>query len=224
MKKYASFFLAAALGTFLVLSSRKHEGHIISDKPLTIYDTAVMMLKEFIIEGQDSNLGFKNFAELDEAELRVSDSIRVYYLLEDSLLQNKSPLDSQLVRLNRCIFPVYYHNQLRSSITFDLTKHGWKPVIFDDSNVIAPYIKKKHDPPTAAVIVREFAVVEAPFVHNDLIIERDNTGDHILPTKELRREMGADLPAPGGMMDLTPVGKNEFVKDLQQHMHKVLGQ
>ncbi|MEP7233846.1 MAG: hypothetical protein ABI778_01000, partial [Ignavibacteriota bacterium] len=188
-----------------------------------IYDTAVMMLREFIREGNDSNLGFKNFDELDSAYLKIDEGINVYYLIEDSLLRSTNPLDSHLVKLGRRIFPVYYHDQLRSAITFDTTRTGWRPAVFDAGDIIAPYIAQKILIATAEEVAKSFFLVEAPFVHNDLIFEHDSTGDHVLPTTELKRELGSDYPTTAPMALIKPIDKNDFLDHLKQHMRKVHG-
>ncbi|MDP4237648.1 MAG: hypothetical protein Q8919_14485, partial [Bacteroidota bacterium] len=134
MIRYFPLLLAAVLCAALA-SSCGSQHH--NDRPLTIYDTAVLMLKEFVREGPDTNLGIKNFDELDHLILRRDYGVQVYLLLEDSLVADDSVIhiDHHMLKMGRRIYPVFYHNQLRSTITFDSTPKGWHPTVFDDSNV-----------------------------------------------------------------------------------------
>ncbi len=224
MKRYSSFFLVAAIGSVLFLSQFKHTPEK-PDRPLTIYDTAVKMLKEFIIQANDTNLGFSaaQFAQLDEAQIHVDEGVNIFYLIQDSLIKSKNPLDSHLVSLGRRIFPVYYRDSLRSTITFDTSSTGWSPVIFDDSNIIAPFVRDHRHAPKPGEGNHTYKMVMAPSIHDVVIIERDSLGDHILPTKELKLEMGEDYPGKMPLADIRPIGKQAFIDSLKHHVLKLLG-
>src|SRR5579872_6211866 len=48
------------------------------------------LLREFILEGPDSNLGFTNFDELNDIRIDTTKGINIYYALEDSLLKDSA--------------------------------------------------------------------------------------------------------------------------------------
>lgn len=216
MKYVAPLFLAAVLCTsFLTSCIKKSEAPKNSH---AIYDTALWMLKEFIIEGKDSNLGFSNFDELNDMNLREDQGIDLYYLIEDSLMNSTNPIDHYLLHMGRRIFPVYYHHQLRSAITFDTTVDGWRPSAFDDSNIIASYIADSNalGDPTVS-----HGAILSPSIHNHIIFRRTKTGSFILPTQELRREMAEHYPQGLNNAELSPVPSDDFFRGLKEHVKKV---
>ena len=216
MKHCAQFFLAAMLCmTFVTSCEKKSEAPKNSH---AIYDTAIWMLKEFVIEGQDSNLGFSNFDELNDINIREDQGIDLYYLIEDSLLNSTNRIDHHLLKMGRRIYPVYYHHHLRSAITFDTTPFGWRPSVFDDSNVIASYIADSNASADSTV---SHGAIFSPSIHNHIIFRRTKNGDFILPTKELRREMAEDYPQGLNQAELSPVSSDDFFKGLKQHVLKV---
>src|ERR1041385_4360901 len=84
----------------------------------TVFDTAILMLQEFV-KGGDMNLGFASMGEVLNAHISVSDGIEMYYLREDSLMDSNWPIDSQIIKLNRKIYPVFSGKKLCASVTFD---------------------------------------------------------------------------------------------------------
>jgi hypothetical protein len=161
-------------------------------KGSTIYDTALAMLKEFVTECNDSNLGFSDFTELKYARIDTTKGIDLYYLREDSLLQSGLPIDSQLIDLHRRLYPVFVRDSLRSTITFQRTRFGWKPVAFDDGNIITEAIKKfpaQPGPENETVML-----IEAPFVETELVREHSSTHNYFTPTPELLDVVGPETP------------------------------
>src|SRR6188768_3842210 len=129
------FFIALVAVVFIRLDKPKHP--VAMREGSTIFDTALMMLQEFVEEGQDTNLGFSDINEFDLAWIDTTRGINLYYLREDSLLRSGMPIDSHMVNLHRRIYPVFVGDSLRSAITFQRTPFGWQPVSFDDGNIIA---------------------------------------------------------------------------------------
>jgi hypothetical protein len=186
----------------------------------TIFDTSVMMLNEFVREGQDTNLGFSHIDEVDLAWIDTTVGIDLYYLREDSLDHSTRPIDSNLIDLHRRIYPVYVGASLRSSITFQLTDRGWQPVAFDDSNIIAAAIRN-HRPRQPASKDTSIILVEAPSTETELVLEHSKTGTHLIPTPELRRVVGDVLP-----LDVSnpsaPIDEGAFVFALRKYSENEL--
>src|ERR1043165_7403070 len=121
MKTLFSLGILAALGMSVLIPSR----YSAPQPTLTIYDTAILMLQEFVKDNQDWDLGFANVDEVMRARIAVDQGIEIYYLEEDSLFKSELPIDSQIIRLGRTVFPVYVGDSLKASITFDSTRGGW---------------------------------------------------------------------------------------------------
>lgn len=192
MKTIFSFGILGALCISVLLPS-----HYKTPQPTTtVYDTAVWMLQEFVIKNQDWDLGFSDSAEVMKARIAINEGIDVYYLQEDSLLKSKLPIDSQLVKLGRRIYPVYVGGKLKASITFDSTPKGWRPVIFDDSNIVAAYVRDRALSIAAHAMIRHiYKLVEAPFIETELILHEDTvSGTHVVPSQSIRTEFGASMP------------------------------
>jgi hypothetical protein len=223
--KYYFFFIIFAAGLCAVLASSCAKK--VSDKPLTIYDTSLLMLAEFIKEGPDSNLGFSNFDELDH--IHLGRPINVYRLLEDSLVTDlKDTLvgteslhaDHHLILEGRKIFPVFYLEKLRSAITFDTTPFGWRPTYFDDSNVFreiqADEVALKDSLEKDST---EYGVMVAPSIQDYIALKRTKKGDYILPRKELSIQMQENYPS-SGQNAFAPIKKSDFYEGLRKHILK----
>lgn len=177
------------------------------------------MLQEFITEGNDSNLGFKNFEELNRAYIKVDEGLPIFGLIIDSMLDNGSPLDSHLVHFNARIYPVYVGNVLHSAITFDTVFHQWRPIIFDDAKVLGTYGEDLHDS-TSKTKSQDYAFVDAQLINTDFVLKHDTKGDHVLTTSGLKRQLGKDFPRSQHTGSSEEVGKEEFFASLKNHMHK----
>jgi len=192
MKALFSFGILAALGMSVLMPS-----HYKAPQPtLTSYDTAILMLQEFIIDNQDWDLGFANKDEVMRARIAVDQGIEVYYLEEDTLFKSEQPIDSQIIKLGRTVYPVYVGDSLKASITFDSTRGGWYPVIFDDSNLIAAYIRDRALSMAAHAIIRHlYKLIEVPSIQTELILHEDTvTGTQVVPSQSIRTEFGASMP------------------------------
>jgi hypothetical protein len=217
MKPKHTVFLAAAVALAFMLSS--------IFKPVkpappqqTIFDTALMMLKEFIVIGNDSNLGFKNFDELATATIRLDEGIDVYYLREDSLLAGKRTFEEELIPMGRKIYPVYAGNQLRSAITFTQTPSGWKPANFENAQEIDEYIADRHATTDPS---KKYTYIVMPFIHSDIVMKNTAAKEQFLTTPELQVEAGADIPSA----NISPaIERDDFVTGLVTHMKKLHGQ
>jgi hypothetical protein len=125
--------------------------------------------------------------------------------------------------MNRIVYPVYTrigtHPKLCSSITFDSSDQGWRPIIFEDSNLIAPFLTDRSKAAESA----SYAMIEMPFIRDNVVIKRDANGERIIPTKELRNELGEDFPRPitASSSPLEPVDGKRFVDGLVHHMKLV---
>jgi hypothetical protein len=185
------FFIAVLAVVFIRFQRSPHP--VPMPEGSTIYDTAVMMLREFVRDGQDTNLGFSDIDEVDLAWIDTTRGINMYYLREDSLLRSGMPMDSHLIDLHRRIYPIYVGNSLRSAVTFQRTSFGWQPVSFDDSNIIATAINSlpnQPDPDGELPLI----IIEAPFVQTQLVRKKDSSGTHFIASLELERVMGKSLP------------------------------
>ena len=185
------FFIAVLAVVFVRMDAPKHP--VKMPEGSTIYDTALMMLSEFVHDGQDTNLGFSDIDEVDLAWIDTSRGINLYYMREDSLLRSGMPIDSHLVDLHRRIYPVYVGNSLRSAITFQRTHAGWQPVSFDDSNIIVTALKglpagPQQNKDTSIILI------EAPFVEVKLVLDHSDTGSSFIPTAELLAVIGKETP------------------------------
>ena len=229
MQNKTMFFLVCGFGLFFVCSCTEKESH--KDKPLTIYDTALLMLHEFVAESNDTLLGFSNANEVLKAHIAVDSGIEMYILGKGKLLENYHPQDSttklqdqalrsEMNKLSRKIYPVYVGNVLHSAITFDSTHAGWRPVMFDAGNVLAPYIAELLKPSAPIGGIVRYGILIAPMLQDQLIIKHDTSGDYIIPTKELRRRMAENYPGSKDTNDLSPVKQDEFFEGLKRHMKK----
>lgn len=208
MKRYTPFFFAALVGMFFITNQYVKTPERHSSTQLTIYDTAVLMLAEFITQSNDSNLGFKNFDELQEAYIDPTQGINVYYGLEDSLMKDSVRGDLLLLNFGRTIYPVYYHGQLRSAITFDSTIRGWHPCIWEDSNVISSCVA---DSGWGKSGNNRYSIIRMPSLHSFVAMRTNAAGEHILPTKELRTELREHYPQRVNTPELSPINKTDFV-------------
>jgi hypothetical protein len=206
MKKARPFIPYFFIAVFAVvfIRSEKHKHPVSMPEGSTIFDTSVMMLNEFVREGQDTNLGFSHIDEVDLAWIDTTVGIDLYYLREDSLDHSTRPIDASL----------------RSSITFQLTDRGWQPVAFDDSNIIAAAIRN-HRPRQPASKDTSIILVEAPSTETELVLEHSKTGTHLIPTPELRRVVGDVLP-----LDVSnpsaPIDEGAFVFALRKYSENEL--
>jgi hypothetical protein len=179
------------------------------------------MLKDFVLIGHDPHLGFTTELEANGLWIDLNAGIRIYYLREDTLLQSTRSLDSQLIDLKRIVYPVYSHigtvQKFCSSITFDSSALGWQPIIFEDSNLLAPFLKDRAKSQTGA----SYAMAQAEFINDDIIFKRSAKGEEILPTKELRNELGTDFPQSATATLDEPVDGGRFVTGLVHHMQVI---
>ncbi len=183
----------------------------------TIYDTALKMLQEFVIEGQDTNLGFKNPQDVLGARIDTNQGVDIYYLREDSLLKCGLPIDSQIIKLNRRAYPVYLGDSLRSTITFMHAKNGWLPVMFDDNKMMETIINDLPKSTPLKLLKQSYAIVEAPFVQTHLTLRHDTTGTSIIPSTAIRRVMGKTMPLATISRPNEPIRANTFVEALKHY-------
>ncbi len=220
MKRYSILILAAAF-SMLATSCGKQAGSSMPETPVKFYDTALFMLREFILEGPDSNLGFTNFDELNDIRIDTTKGINIYYALEDSLVNDSAYTAQHLLKMGRMIYPIYYHDQLRSAVTYDTTPYGWRPTVFENSSIISPIIAAMEKGGQGAADSATYAIYVAPFIHQKIAAVHTTQGDYILPTNSLKQSMGEDYPNSGDTAKLAPVKKEDFFKAMRQHMLKV---
>jgi hypothetical protein len=191
----------------------------------TVFDTAILMLQEFV-KGGDADLGFANMGEVLNAHISVTDGIEMYYLREDSLMGSNWPIDSQIVKLNRKIYPVFSGTKLCASVTFDSTVKGWQPLVFEDSTGVNAYLDDKAKG-TAATPGRKpnYIIIVVPFLNENLVMEQSATGTRIVATATLERTMGETMP----LVDIEPatnrkhISINLFTNGLKRYVHKIEG-
>lgn len=189
---------------------------------LTVYDTAVLILKDFVVKGGDTRLGFAGEADFEGTWLDTSKGLKVLYLRHDTMTTSMTRIDSELVALDRMIYPVFTtvngKTKLRSAITFDATG-GWHPIIFEDSTIIAPYIAS-HDSMRTLDPSYTAAMVMMPQIENHVIITRGKGGTKILPNRSLRESLDIDLPdnTPTDSLHKTPMSEVEFIKALTNRL------
>jgi hypothetical protein len=221
MKRNTSLYLTAGFGIVFVITSMNKPAKPDPQPVQTVFDTALMMLKEFIVEGNDSNLGFHNFDELDSSSIRQDEAIDEYYLREDTLLSSAKSFEQELIPVGRKIYPVYAGNNLRSAITFQSTPGGWKPIIFANAQEIDKYIADRHS--ASDTSKRIYSYIMMPFIHSDVILRKSTKSAAILRTHELEVEEGEDLPPPVTANDGLMIDEGKFVTGLIHHMKTVHG-
>lgn len=189
----------------------------------SIYDTALLMLHEFIAESNDTNLGFKNADEVLSARLDTSAGLRMIILgkgikLAEAKDTEELDLHKEMQKLHRIVYPVFVGNVLHSAITFDSSYAGWRPVMFDDSNIIAAYATELRKHASEPAGTRSYASAMVPDIHCQVTIMTDSSGEFILPTKELELEMGTDYPNIGKSQEFAPIPKKIFINALKEHI------
>ncbi|MDP4219021.1 MAG: hypothetical protein Q8896_01155 [Bacteroidota bacterium] len=220
MKRLTPYLSLCLLGVVIWHTSQNRPPRETSK--LTIYDTAIYMLQDFVIDDSDWNLGFSSRQEVMKARIDTSGGgIDFYYMRKDSLLAGKLSVDTLLIKLHRRVYPVFVDSVLHAAITFDSTRNGWQPVMFDDSNIISACIADRRKQPNPHEGRHTYSIVLTPFIHLELVVEHDSTGNHVLVTAALRTEMGKDLPGGGAAADLTPISEEVFVDSLRHHMMKL---
>lgn len=215
MKRYTPHLLAMMVGMFFLTNQLVKTPTTVSSAQLTVYDTAVLMLAEFITQSNDSDLGFKNFDELAGAYIDSTQGVDVYYGLEDSLMKDSVRGDLLLLNFGRTIYPVYYQGQLRSAITFDSTMKGWHPCIWEDSNVISQCVADSGWGKTGS---NRYSIIRMPSLHNFVAMRTSAAGEHILPSKELRTELRKHYPQRENTPELSPIKKEDFIKAVRNRL------
>lgn len=219
MRIFIPYFCIAVLGV-MVLSSQKHTTPEPMPAGSTIFDTALKMLQEFVIEGQDTNLGFKNPQDVLGARIDTNQGVDIYYLREDSLLHSDMPIDSQIVKLNRRAYPVYLGDSLRSTITFMHAQNGWLPVMFDDYKMMESIINDLPKRTSLKSLKHSYALVEAPFVQTQLSLKRETSGTSVLPNRAIHRVMGNTVPLANISRPYDPIKANVFAQGLKAYSRK----
>lgn len=212
------FLLALVL---IASVSRTKESSSLPAKPVNIYDTALFMLREFITEGPDSNLGFRNFEELNDIRIDTSLGISFYYSMESRLLADSTHLACHLVKMGRKIFPVFYHDQLRSAVTFDTTPYGWRPVIFDDADVIRPILANMKSSGFGGSDSVVYALYMMEYLHQEIAAKQTAQGDSVLPTPTIETSLAGYYPRKRGRSEFAPIGRDEFFSAVRLHRLKV---
>lgn len=191
-------------------------------RTLSVYDTALLILKDFVVKGGDTRLGFSNEADFEGAWLDTADGLKVLYLRHDTMTTSMTRMDSELVSLDRMIYPVFTTvggvTKLRSAITFDVSG-GWHPIIFEDSSILAHYIANR-DVIYAKDSTLEAAIVMMPQIENHAIITRGREGTKILAHESLRESLDIDVPdtAPADSLSSTPISAVEFMNALTNRL------
>lgn len=218
----STVYIVAALTCLIgVIAFNKPVTPLKASSP-TVYENAILILKDFVMVGGDKRLGFTSEEEFDNAWIDTSKGLRIHYLQHDTMTTTLTNLDSALIALDRVIYPVFTkvggRTKLCSAITFDSTG-GWQPIVFEDSTIIAPYIShyeelRAHDPNFTAQIVI------MPQLENYAIVTHDKEGAHVLPTVSLRVSLGNDLPAnaPADVLDETPIDDSLFIVALSHRL------
>ena len=218
MKNYPKYIAAVLLFSLAAGScSKKNSDHPVIQGPDSIYEVAVKMLAEFIREGPDSNLGIRNFDELDSLKLRKDLGIHLYYMFEGSRMGDQLPIDSQLVKLHRMIFPVFYHDSLRASITFDNTEGGWHAVVFDGPGILQPYIAGMLDQKDTCKDSTTYMLVTLPALNTNVLVRKNCTGQFDIPTVMLAKAMGPYFPNTGKKDMFAPIPSNIFIDSLRAY-------
>ena len=237
VKKFIPFLCLCGIGIILFRTSKNDTPFPkLNPSGMTIYDTAILMLHEFVAESNDTNLGFSNAEEVLKAHVAV-DSGMPMYILGKGIRLHKNPKDTaqyklhmEMERLRRVIYPVYVGNVLHSAITFDsayvdsLRILYWRPVMFDAGDIFTAYQNDFETPATPAQGVRTYSYVMTPALHTHLIFRHDNTGDYIIPTKEVIREMRENFPNSANRRPFAAVRREEFFDGLDKHIQKKASQ
>src|SRR5947209_15831227 len=87
--KYLDFFIGIAVTALVVLSSCESKKS--PERPLTIYDTALHELEEFVAEANDTGLGFRNAEEVRKAHVAVDSGISMAILGKGKLMEGMKP-------------------------------------------------------------------------------------------------------------------------------------
>lgn len=211
------YFCIAVIASVVLFSPKEKPKPPQLPKGKALYDTSLLMLKEFVLECNDSNLGFSNFADLDSMRIDTNRAIRIYCLREDSLLQSDMPLDSHLVKLNRKVYPVYVHDKLRASITFQRSDFGWEPVLFSDSNIMAMALQELPAKVPAAPLTESAMIVEAPFAKTRFTRYQDEKGWHCIPTADLKKTVAKNNPIAKPKANKNQMDEADFLGGLRSH-------
>jgi hypothetical protein len=222
MKKFTPLLLTGLFASAILASCTKQDSH--AGKTLTIYDTALMMFHEFVAESNDTNLGFSNADEVLKAHIAIDSGISMYILGKGLKLKEQG--DSQeldlhimMQKLSRMLYPVYVGNVLHAAITFDSTTEGWRPVMFENANVLIPYLLNMQLPSQLGQAWKNYYFVSSPDLHSNITIRHDSGGDYVLPTNDLKRTMAENYPNPNDT-DLKPIKKEDFFEGLKKHIAK----
>jgi hypothetical protein len=217
------FLLGTIILAVIVFSSCQQE-HSSTPKNanLKVFDTAMLMLKEFVGQSKDSMLGFKNAEEAGRARIAIDEAVPMAILGLGKKLQaagdmTQDSLHLVMTRLNRIVYPVYLDSELRAGITFDTTWNGWHPVIFDDAGIfgeINGYYRKLSQTERKK---GKHLLVMAPQVQGHMIAKSDSTGDYFYPSAEVKRSMAENYP---DSPDPLKVEKEKFLAGLTKHMNR----
>ncbi|MEP7236118.1 MAG: hypothetical protein ABI778_12560 [Ignavibacteriota bacterium] len=219
MMKRLSLSLPAALALLIFCSCKS------GDKPatssMTVFDTARMMLYDFVAQGNDMRLGFDNPNDILRSHIAVDSGISMYILGVGNKLRTAGDSEAlglhlEMEKLARKIYPVYCGDTLHSTITFDSTPRGLVPISFGDGRSFYQILEDMKENGTVHP-GETYGFVMTDAVQNTLVTRHDSTGDYVLHSEELQNEMKENYPAP------TPhhlVKKDEFLRGLERHIMK----
>jgi hypothetical protein len=158
-------------------------------RDLTVYDSALLTLREFVAAGDDK-LGFADVKEFNGAHVDLQQGVQVNFLRNDTARSSFNWYDTLLMDLGRVVYPVYAkvqgHDVLRSSITFD-SLGGVHPVMFDDSTLILASVKHRRETHNEQT---RYGMIMVPTLGITANVVHTATGDSVLETEELHRALG----------------------------------
>jgi hypothetical protein len=101
-------------------------------------DTALKMLREFVIDGGDDRLGFTK-ENVKRAKIDNERAMSFLTVLEDSIMVSERK-EVFLVSINKVFYPVTADRRVCGSIAFGRNESGWHIREFQDSSEINTYI------------------------------------------------------------------------------------
>jgi len=189
--------------------------------PKSIRDTALLMLREFVIVGGDRELGFADSAEVMQAEIDSTDPLCFYYFGEGPFLDpDEEATEEVFINMHKVIYPVKINGRLCASISFNHKLDRWKVTEFQDSSEIKTYYHTRLFAKLSQKPVGDTNAILAyvPALHEIVVIEGSPDSGYVTCTDVLDT-VGANNYNPESLefMNKPRIPMHEFIERFQKY-------
>ncbi|HET9136559.1 MAG TPA: hypothetical protein VFO76_07975 [Candidatus Kapabacteria bacterium] len=145
------------------------------DNPTSFKDSVLQTFRELLARG-DSSLGFKSLKEIDAADVKLENGINIFYADKEAIIKYNPAKNPELLLLNthQIVYPIYINGKAVSSVIFEASPTGWKPVSFGDKELIEIEAKLAAALQVSLVPPNKIILIDIPALMQRVFAERSN--------------------------------------------------